>query len=245
MKRLAILIGSGESKYGHLPGVEADLARFTDFFQSPFGGAWEPSELIVLRNPSRQKVSSTLVTSSAGTDYSIVVFSGHGGHDKRSGTSVVVNDDDEISVTQLASKAPRQLVLIDACRTITSLDEGRSIRLSAMRKAARSATYVRSCRALYDQAVLAAEEGRSTVYSCSVNQAAGESAAGGHFSRALLEHCKGWGEDVPLYATSASEILDLPTAFAPVATFVANTYYPQKPDIENGRRRRSFPLAVR
>jgi Caspase domain len=243
MKRIAILIGTSVSQYGALGGVEPDLTRYAAFLKSPYGGAWTDGEIIPLLNPSQRTVQLTMAAYKD-VGYSFITFSGHGEHDMDQGTSVAVTNDYEPSVSELRTGAPRQLLIVDVCRTLTvSLKD--DTRLEGIEKVASFApTYAQSCRNLYDKCISGAEEGRSILYSCSINQSAGESTQGGYFSSALVRQAIGWAQAAgrPQAATMP---LDVPGAFEPTRQFVSTNHFPQRPVMENGRRRFSFPFAVR
>lgn len=243
MKRVAILIGTSASQYGNLDGVEPDLNRYSEFLKSPYGGAWTTGEIIQLHNPSRLDLALAMAMN-GNVDYSLITFSGHGGHDSDSGTMVVVSNDYEPNVSTLQTKARRQLLVIDACRSLTELAEKPALLERIEKVASFAPAYTQSCRDLYDKQISKAEEGRSILYSCSVNQSAGESSLGGHFTRNLVQCAIGWAR-VAGRPYTATDVLDVPTAFNSTAKFVNSKHYPQQPAMENGRRRVSFPLAVR
>lgn len=109
--------------------------------------------------------------------------------------------------------------------------------------AAHPSGYRQSVRTLYDDKVMAAEEGRSFMWSCGIGQAAGETPDGGYFSQALLSKSVEWFRSRQ-HASRASQALDVPSAFQLAREVVQTRHYPQAPVLENGRRMRSFPFAV-
>ena len=77
MKRLAILIQSPLSGIDYRPGVCVDITRWIRFLMSLPGGAWTENEILVLNNPTKLQLRTSLIRAKY-SDFSIVVFSGHG-----------------------------------------------------------------------------------------------------------------------------------------------------------------------
>ncbi len=143
---------------------------------------------------------------------------------------------------QLATAAPRQLLVVDACRAYAErIFEGRTRVGAGM--GALPDEYRATCREAFDVAVLSAEAGRSTMYACSPGEAAGDTAQGGTFSRHLLEVARAWAIQTRQPYRAAAHYLDVPNAFAPVRNLLVQRYG-QHPVLENGRRMRSFPFTV-
>jgi hypothetical protein len=79
-----------------------------------------------------------------------------------------------------------------------------------------------------------------------VNEAAGETQNGGDFSRALLRHAESWAERATFYArTRATESLSIREAFDGAVSVLKSRRSAQTPVLEEGRRLRSFPFAVK
>lgn len=118
MKRVGIIIGVPDSPHGRLPGVEVDLEHYRRFLGSLGGGAWEPSEVQILRNPNR-KDALQAVQAAQNFDYGFVVFSGHGYHGvgaSLSETVVCLTGNDEARISELFPRVRRSLVIADCCR---------------------------------------------------------------------------------------------------------------------------------
>ncbi|MEQ1917807.1 MAG: caspase family protein [Elusimicrobiota bacterium] len=241
MKRRAfIVVGPKSSRHGDLPGTEADAQNYVDYLQSSEGGAWNPDEISVFRNPSRAALKHAL-SSTWGVDYVFLAFSGHGYHiqgGELDETRLLLNDGEEMSVPEFTTGQNRELVIIDACRKVeyTAEPEGRIFaNLSEVEKSG----YTRlQCRALFERKVMEAEEGRIEMYSCDLNQAAGESRRGGFFTRALLDGARQWAKSL-IY--SGSHTLSTREAFAIAEK---GTRKPQRPQYHPGRRLVHFPFDV-
>ncbi len=247
LTRKAFIIGSPTSKYGNLPGVTADHENYRSFLVSPAGGAWQHAEIVDIGAVSAQDLERSILTAQD-CDYSLVIFAGHGSYNPRlRETMVCINDKEDVAVSSLNTGSRRQLTITDACRTvpIQELMEKFSARADALAKSL-TTTYRDSCRALYDRAITEAEVGQSYVYSCSVNEAAGETQNGGVFSRALLVHAESWAERATYFARlKATELLSIRDAFDGVTSALKARRVAQSPVLEEGRRIRSFPFAVK
>lgn len=241
MKRRAIVVVCPKSsRHGDLPGTEADAKNYLDYLQSVEGGAWNSDEIAVYRNPSRAELLRALA-STWGIDYAFLAFSGHGYHIQGGGldeTRLLLNDGEEMSVPEFTTGRNRELVVIDACRKVEHVAEPEKkifARLSEMEKSG----YTRlQCRALFERKVMEAEEGRIEMYSCDLDQAAGESPRGGHFTRALLDGARQWA-DILVY--SGSHTLSAREAFSIAEKGTRN---PQRPQYHPGRRLVHFPFGV-
>jgi hypothetical protein len=235
--RKAIVVGSPGSGESQLQGVQADVNGYAAFLGSDAGGAWDPGEITVLVNPPRMVLESALA---AVVDYSATIFAGHG--ECRSGVDGIwINDKEFFPVHAFATRARRQVTIVDSCRAVTveRFDQMESLR--KMSDSTRSG-YRATCRSLFDRDLSRAEEGRSIMWSCSLGQAAGESAKGGYFSQELLNSSKLWAASRS--RSPASSVLSIPEAFSLANELVKAKYYPQEPSLENGRRLRSFPFSV-
>jgi hypothetical protein len=240
MNRKAILIGSPNGPDPALPGVDVDLKDLTTYLQSIKGGAWDSSEISLLRNPSKKEVRSMLDTASH-FDYVLITCSGHGDHHVRNDfddTSFCINKAEEIYISEINPRNKRQLIVVDVCRKVVLLKAEES-RMFAAHEAAiyKFDEDRKNARKMFDQAVLSCAEGRIVVYSCDKNQTAGDPGSGGIFTQSLIKI----GES---YVKKPSGVMDINDAFqlAKARTYQLNA--PQTPTINAGRRRDYYPFAV-
>lgn len=247
LKRKAIIIAAYSSKHGYLPGAKEDIALHKGYLSSSLGGAWEDGEITVLENPTSKQVRDAL-QSAKDMDFAFIAFSGHGEHHigkQLSDTSLCLNDNEEMYVGDINPGNRRHVVLVDACRKVVLLEMKKAadvIALAANRAYAVDWMYRYKCRALFDQELTQAEEGRVIIYSCDLNQAAGETENGGVFTEAMINGSIAWRDlSGALKAEAQSEVLDIPLAFELAKTKVPK---PQTPVLHNGRRIRSFPYGV-
>jgi hypothetical protein len=240
MSRKAILIEASSIK-GHddLPGARVDVENYSSFLQSPIGGLWLPDEIEILRNPTRLLLKKTLLQAKI-VDYAMVAFSGHGYHAHGrtiDETRVCLNDNEEASVQELNPGNERCAIIADCCRKVTEvLLEKRAWQFSVKAHVPAAANPAK-CRRLFDLLVETAEKGPIYVYSCGLNEAAGDIPS---FSQALVEFGENWGENQSRSPSS----LKLREAFDGATAIIQRPRPQQHPHYDGGRRKDHFPFAV-
>lgn len=183
ISRRAILIEAARSKHGYLPGAEADVRNTHMLLLSDIGGAWRSDEIVVLSSPKRSRVDEELRKAQS-VGYALVSFSGHGQHVIGYGyseTQICLNDNEDMLVRDLNPGNDRCFVIADSCRKVTIVEGGR-IQLKDL-QASYEMRKRYGFRERFDEAVSEAEKGCIFAYSCSQDEAAGESDNGGYFSR--------------------------------------------------------------
>lgn len=170
MKRKALLIGNSNG----LAGVKLDISNMWNFLSSDKGGAWNSSEIVVLMNPTKIELTATIKKiKDDRPDFSIVLFSGHGGFRKQ--TILELNKDGEtVEESLLLNLAPRQINILDCCRSV--VQEVRKALDSAMFAALRES--YNPVRDRYNQRVMQAIPQQVQLYGCSVGQASYDTANG-------------------------------------------------------------------
>lgn len=242
MKRRAVIIEAsnvpGES---FLPGAVEDASNYEKYLQSLAGGEWYNFEINVVRN-KKIAVVRAAIAATADADYSLIAFSGHGSHARSLNRELdetrICLDGGELAVSDLNSGSDRCLVVVDCCRKImtTTITKAFALNMEAHQRAAE-----RSTRAIFEETVQSSEKGCCTVYSCDLDEAAGETKNGGYFTGALLEAGKSW------YAAQnggSHSVLRIDKAFDAAAKVVTAKHAQQHPQQELGRRRFHFPWAV-
>jgi hypothetical protein len=132
-------------------------------------------------------------------------------------------------------------VVIDACRNVMPEIFTEAFRLSLLEmKRYAKAAEVRNFRRDFETLVAKAEKGPVFLYSCDLNESAGESARGGYFSRFLLEA----GHAFAASNEDGSKWYAVDKAFASAAEATTNRNRTQHPQFEPGRRRVHFPFGV-
>ena len=179
MKRKALLIGNTHG----LPGVKIDLKKFEHFLLSDTGGAWQASEIETIQNPSKLHLINKIeITKLHKYDFVIVLFSGHGGHARR--TILEINQAGEsIEDSQLHGISSRQITVHDCCRSILQPVVESMTMESAELMIKKSFNDVRQ---RYDKRILQAIPQQVKLYSCSIGQVAYDTKDGGIYTSNLL-----------------------------------------------------------
>lgn len=237
MKRAALLIGGLDED---LIGVEADLGNFQAFLRSPAGGAWNASELTILRNPGALQVDVHLSLLKS-ADYSFVVFAGHGDHHDGS-TRVQLKEGVVISADKLKVGAPKHTLVVDCCRIVTRRT---NIAVEALLEKAESAGLAPSvARAAFDAEVTKCSGGLVTMYSCAVGEGAGEGSDGGYYSRSLVDGARNWARASRGTGDNYKclSVFDVHNLAEPAVLRLSGNR--QHPKIEKPRSKPYFPFAI-
>jgi hypothetical protein len=241
MKRKAIVIGApGGVKNEYLEGVQYDFKNYINFLKSPTGGAWDSSEIIPVMNPSSIKLKSYL--KNLKVDYTLVIFSGHGAYQIGDSTYIAVNRTDLISVNELVTKSPKQLLIIDACRSFT--DSGISGFLEEEAKKFPSKLSRVEAKRIFKYQLDKCENGLVVCFSSIIGQSSYSKNDGGLFSLSLLDTAKSW-----VLTPSRFGILPIQTAFTRAKNYtIQKTRGKQVPELKasNIKKRTTwFPFAIR
>lgn len=243
MIRRALLIGVGVTRgESNLPGTYMDIQALCDYLISIAGGAWERSEVEVLRDPSRAQVRQAM-SWIAGADFSFVSFSGHGCEREVElypgirvpMTHMVCSDGLQVRRTELTPSHGRSVVLLDCCRvfhrTATRVDDVVGALNYAEGRISRTAA-----RLMFERAVEEAQLGPEFVYGCEFNGAASDLPS---FTSSLVASSVNW-------ARRGAGVLDLARAFElakSVHGAVSPGYNPTL-DLGRGSLHRPVPFAV-
>lgn len=241
MIRKAIIVASPltRGQRGFLPGVEMDVENYKSFLTSPVGGSWSFNEIQVLWNPTSTKI--TQVMNAAKADYVFTAYSGHGGHDKRTGKEFLqINGSEAVWLTHLtANGSKRQLAVIDACSTymdsgISGFEGPAPITFTSNLSSDRA-------RKIFDYRVSSSENGWTVIHSASPGQASIDTEEGGFFSRSLLQSVSNWGKKY-----EANSILPVPIAYQHSFHYLKKVFRAeQTPRIWHSESKPVFPFALR
>jgi hypothetical protein len=182
--RRAILICSQTPNGNFLPGVENDISAMKTYLKSPNGGVFRQHEIITLNNPTTSQVFWTATNTVA--DYLFIYFSGHGF--TRNGTErMICLTDGNLKDTDLLNNSPRQLIIVDACRT-----HERPAAIGAIPWPEEKWDYFdgySEARAYFDRCIINSPMGKMIVHATSDNAAAFENRKrnGGEFTLAMLD----------------------------------------------------------
>ncbi len=170
-----------------------------------------------------------------------MTFSGHGYHSQELDQTKVCLRQGRMGVRELLPNTERCTVVIDACRKVMRevFMESYQLSVAEVRKYAEFAR-TRNFRQEFETLVEKAEKGFVFLYSCNLDEAAGESRRGGYFSRALVEAGKAFGDR----NADGSKWYPMNSAFDAAAVTTTGYNPAQHPQFEPGRRLVHFPFAV-
>ncbi len=187
MKRRSLIIGCPGKEANYLEGVAVDIVNYSNYFLSLHGGAWFRNEITIANNPNRNELMTIIDDIKAeNNDYTIVTFSGHGWEKGKTGTRLLLRNDEEFLVKELNTGAKRQLRILDSCRTIERevILEENSIFSKSL--AGDSRNYTNQYREKYENLIQRCEKGITILYACSKDETAGENEDGGYFTQAMI-----------------------------------------------------------
>lgn len=181
--RRALVIGCPGTGDKQLTGVRTDVTNLTNFLKSERGGKWYDEEVTTLYNPTVEKVKAALSSSVA--DYSFVYFAGHGFTSNFLERMIWLKDGYGTD-TSLLDSTPKQLVVIDACRTFVQVIEG----LPPQREPEYDHFGGSPARRLFDWSIANSDAGKLIIHGTQSGTEAIETWRGGVFTQALLRGAK-------------------------------------------------------
>lgn len=239
MIRRALIIYCDDTESGYLSGPSVDNTNLRNYLTSNTGGDWFDREIKSLNNPTSQEVNDAI--SSLGiADYTFIVFSGHGWiNTDEDNTQYLEVSNGDIPINDLITASDRQTIIIDSCRGFFSpLNESFN---KALTGSVRTYSATSSTRTLFNTLVLKAEEGISIMYAASENQSAVDSPKGGAYINSLVAVCKNW-----VTSDKISNCLTIKIAHDLALPFMKKKFVTkQKPVMQEEKRMRYFPLAVK
>jgi hypothetical protein len=240
IRRKALLIGNSQVT-PNLPGVEKDLRRYTSFLISNQGGAWEQDEITISLNEDHSTISykCDLLRDA---DYSFVLIAGHGRHEITSNgdeeTCIWIDEDTTVPVKKYFPRVAKGTILVDVCRNIVYLMEkawGYDTLIKSLSREDGILLTRAEYRARFDQHVINCPENRIVMFSCGMNQSAGDNGDGGIFSNNMLR---------AISKDNRGDIIDMYSAFSFARDKTLEDNYPQQPVLHAGRTRDFFPFGL-
>lgn len=245
MKRRALLIGVGDvlGDASKLPGTYADLATLRAHFVQIEGGAWDESEILSLKDPTRrQVVDAKNFLHSA--DFAFVAFSGHGceratqpvpGYNVCM-THMLCRDRQEVTRAELTPATGRSIVLLDCCRVFQPLQEKIAKSIESITLTQRLRIDRATARRQFDTAVQDAPLGPSIVYGCEFNSLASDNPS---FTGSLVAASRAWAE-----GANGVGVLGLAFAFD-LGRRLHNSISPgHNPTMATNRSHKQLPFSV-
>lgn len=222
-----------------LEGVEKDFINYQRFLHSPTGGAWAAEEIIPVFNATRAALLKTVRRLQA--DYTLIVFSGHGGTEAASGRPFIeINPlGESVWLDELVTSARQQLVVLDSCRSLVG---GLAGLISEQLRLFPSALPRAKARQLFERHLGRCEPGRVVCFSCEHDTTSADMPGGGLFSTTLLDVVQQWA-----VTPSRFGILPVLPALQNCQQVMQAAACKQHPRIWSSltTRQHWFPLAVR
>ena len=130
LQRHAILVACDPEQ--RLTGITKDIEGWNAFLHTPYGGAWNDSEISILdaQNATVDNLKNKLKYANYEADYLFVYFSGHGGMPsiptQSEDTSIVLTDGiySESDLRDVSCRCQRKTIFLDCCRTPCNIPHG-------------------------------------------------------------------------------------------------------------------------
>ena len=242
MMRRALIIGAPDDS---IPGVMKDMASYRNFLLSPLGGAWTSDEIVTLTSPTKASVQ-THVDALSDAEYSFTVFAGHGRHLVPSNATIIqIQPNIEMDSSELRQGAEKHTLILDCCRlsSLRKLTEDRMFAKADQRGLTLNAT---ECRRYFDQQISESAKGLVVLFSCSVDETAGESEErGGYYSSSLILAAEEWKRGSKTDLSKEYAIFSVLKAHEAATLRVKGlSGNRQNPTVEHPRVEKFFPFAV-
>ncbi len=238
MDRKALIIYCDDTAQTVLPGPPHDNTNYRRFLQSHIGGDWYGTEIRSLHSPTIADVKNEVDNFLSGSDYTFIIFTGHGYIEKSNMRQYMEVADGDISVFDLRTDAPKQTLIVDACRGLYSalIEEPR-----LFTKAFEEATGITgNTRLIFNNAVEQAEAGWSILYSANKNQSSLDTENGGAYLLSLLKSAESWAE-----RDKKNNVLKLDEVHGMAVEYIKRFETIQTPVIGSEKRTVYFPFAVK
>jgi len=239
MKRFALIIEASDVDSSKLPGAKVDAQTYHDWMYSKSGGDWFSSEMVTLHSPTVAEVKRAISTVGK-TDYAFVSFSGHGFHSKELDKTKICLKGGTMTAREIVPDTDRCTVVIDACRNVMPDKLLESVMLAYGYSEKRAELAQRDYRKDFEVQVAAAEKGTIFLYSCDLDEAAGEDRNGGYFSRYLVKAGRTFADR----NGDGSKWYSMARAFEQASVATTEHNKQQHPKYEPGRRLIHFPWGV-
>lgn len=240
-RKMLIISNPGEpGADNYCEGVNQDVTRYREFFMSIAGGAWEANEIKTLNRPHPDQVDAAL-TELVGSNYSMVIFCGHG-YCRFDGTTMVeLRKGFDYDSTKFYCGSRKHTVILDCCRVLWDKILEHAQTDFSLRQLSEYPVSRALARARFDAALAKCPNGLITLYACDNNESAeDDSRNGGIYSHALRSTAIAWSklqsEEKTLNVVAAHN-----SASIKVRALSGNR---QNPQIVKPRLEPYFPFAV-
>lgn len=248
MSRKALIISNpGEvGRENYCDDVFVDVANFKNYLQSPLGGSWEPWEIEAINRPSCSEVRTKVNLMSA-TNYTMVIFCGHGYTNASTGSTMLeLRPNETLDSLDLRFGSIKRTILLDCCRRVHPEDVRKALFESALNFAEPELNRQR-CRKAFDDLLSSCNNGLIVGYACSKGEVAGgKPSIGGYYSSSLMRASFSWFDEKKrdLWRINSDQLSIVRThlnAAQNVSTLSGGT---QTVTMEKPRSEPYFPFAV-
>ena len=239
MIRRALIIYCDNTPSDPLPGPVQDNANYRKFLTSYLGGEWHSSEIRSLQNPTKLQVEQARQNFMKGADYTFTIFTGHGCINQSDNNMQYAElSDGDISIRKLITDARRQAVIFDSCRGLERFESDEIIK--SINEDIKMFSAGLSTRQAFDQAITAAEEGLTVLYSSSEDQSSEDSEDGALYLLSLLRVAEEWSNG------TKQGVLDLKTAHENACEYIEDHFLTlQEPVMNTEKRKKYYPFAIK
>lgn len=183
MKKKAFILGNMDSNLG----VQKDIDYFTGFLKSLEGGAWNDSEIDIIKNPSKLSLLKQIdLYRNAKYDYFLFLFGGHGDtYNGKTHISPSSEHDYDISEDYFDKISNKQLSIFDCCRMTRQIKSHTFSTEGAIFESATNNFSREEARKIYHECLQSAVDQSLKLYSCSVDEYA-QDDDGGLYTQNLI-----------------------------------------------------------
>lgn len=196
-RKVLIITNPGEKgdEY-YCSGVYVDSDNYNNFFQSPMGGYWSDSEILIIDKPTKKRVEQELNTLS-NMDFSIIVFCGHGFYSSQSKSNILeLNMFERMDSLYLRNNSNKRIIILDSCREVHPDYLTDSLQKSKMFSASfdtLSKLNAQDCKRYYNETISECSKQTIIAYAADINELAGDSSSkGGYYTSSLLKESRKW-----------------------------------------------------
>lgn len=192
MKRKIFLVKGLSNDPDELKMDKYFIDSYYALFNMNAGGAYESDEIVILNEPSSSQLNNELRKEEL--DYGILVYIGHGASQDNN-QLFQLNQDEIIKAGQFYINAPKQIVIVESCRTkvdsvfavdlkdyVPKFKYGGTVRYPLSREIARH---------VYDCHIMRCKDGMMVGLACSP----GENAYNYYFSTLILQNTIEWHQE--------------------------------------------------
>jgi hypothetical protein len=215
------------------------VGKYSDYFQSIAGGAYDGNEIISLEEPTVKILNETLAKFDL--DFVVIILIGHGAT-QNDNLLFTLNKNEIIKPGQIKTNADKNLILIESCRieaqNIYTVDLNDQIPKFKYGGLVRTPISRKKSKEIYDEQLSKCGNGTVVCFACSSN----EIARNFYFSLVLLQTSFNWHLEHWHHFETLTISRLMPHVTTEVRNFVQNMFgQNQTPEINGGLE---FPFSV-